>query len=666
LSRHRDLPKRPRALEHASDAGITLIEVLVSSMLIGILMTAMTAFFVSTVSATGRQGGQQVAAQLADDATELVRALRGSAVAAGRDKTSSDSQWAGPVAGVAPYLADMQETWDTTATFPSGASAPLPTTAKYVTIDGVSYGQNWYVGRCWQPQAGGDCDATPTTGDVELFRVVVAVIWSERHCASSTCSYVTATLVSGASGEPVFNPTQPAQPATVTNPGDRLGEVAVADSLQVTATGGAPPRTWSASGLPPGLTMSSDGLIAGTPTTAGTYSVTARVTDGFGLVGSAAFSWTINPLPQLANPGSQTTILGTAVSLPVSLSGGTGPMAWSVAKPGPWGASGLPPGLSIDTSTGVISGTPTTAGPAADVTVTVVDSFGNSASETFTWTVTAPPPTVGITFPADGGTYTSTSWDAGCGSRICGTAAATGSGVAVVSASIRQGSGNYWNGSAFASASEVLLPATGTTSWSLAFAGGNFPATGSYTVRAVVTDTAGGTASTSSSFTIDNVAPAPTALTLHNANGAVTPRTDEARITFSEPLDTSSVCSAWSGTGDQTLGGGGVVVTITNNGADDVLTVTAGACTLHIGSIATGNDYVSATSTFSGTGTNESRVTWTASTRMLTIHIGRQASGALRSGLATGTAVYTPDAAIADGSGNRVVTTPFSSSGQRF
>jgi prepilin-type N-terminal cleavage/methylation domain-containing protein len=142
LSRHRDLPKRPRALEHASDAGITLIEVLVSSMLIGILMTAMTAFFVSTVSATGRQGGQQVAAQLADDATELVRALRGSAVAAGRDKTSSDSQWAGPVAGVAPYLADMQETWDTTATFPSGASAPLPTTAKYVTIDGVSYGQN--------------------------------------------------------------------------------------------------------------------------------------------------------------------------------------------------------------------------------------------------------------------------------------------------------------------------------------------------------------------------------------------------------------------------------------------------------------------------------------------------------------------------------------------
>jgi hypothetical protein len=111
-----------------------------------------------------------------------------------------------------------------------------------------------------------------------------------------------------------------------------------------------------------------------------------------------------------------------------------------------------------------------------------------------------------------------------------------------------------------------------------------------------------------------------------------------------------------------------VVVTITNSGANDVLTVAAGACTLHIGSVATGGDYVALTSTFAGsTVATESRVTWTAATRVLTVHIGSQASGLLNLvPQSTATATYTPDAAIADPAGNGAVTTPFSATGQRF
>jgi hypothetical protein len=168
--------------------------------------------------------------------------------------------------------------------------------------------------------------------------------------------------------------------------------------------------------------------------------------------------------------------------------------------------------------------------------------------------------------------------------------------------------------------------------------------------------------------TVDSSFPTPTGLTLLDAGGTVTPRTDEVRITFSEALNVSSVCSAWSGTGDQALGGSGVVVTITESLVNDVLTVAAGACTLHIGSVATGGDYVLTTSTFSGaTAATESRVTWTAATRVLTIHLGSLTSGILQVvPQATATATYTPDAAITDLGGNPVVTTPFNATAQRF
>jgi Putative Ig domain len=106
---------------------------------------------------------------------------------------------------------------------------------------------------------------------------------------------------------------------TVTNPGNQSTAVGTAVSLQISASDSASGQTltYSATGLPAGLSISSSGLISGTPTTAGTYSVTVTAKDTTGASGSASFTWTISSgsgsgctaSQLLGNPGFET---GTA------------------------------------------------------------------------------------------------------------------------------------------------------------------------------------------------------------------------------------------------------------------------------------------------------------------------------------------------------------------
>ncbi|MFJ6794992.1 putative Ig domain-containing protein [Streptomyces sp. NPDC091268] len=161
------------------------------------------------------------------------------------------------------------------------------------------------------------------------------------------------------------------------------GVVGAPAELRNSATGGTAPYTWSATGLPAGLAVSSaTGTVSGTLTTPGTFQVTLTATDSAGRKGSAGFTWTVTTpgtgAPSLVDPGSQNAIIGRPVNLPLQATGGTTPYTFSAVN--------LPAGLGINATTGLVSGTPTAWG-FRNATLTVTDAAGKKASVTVTFTV---------------------------------------------------------------------------------------------------------------------------------------------------------------------------------------------------------------------------------------------------------------------------------------
>ena len=176
------------------------------------------------------------------------------------------------------------------------------------------------------------------------------------------------------------------EPPVLTSPGDQFGQEGDIVSLSITANDpDANPLTFSATGLPVDLSIDSiSGLISGTLsfTSAGSHNVTVTVTDGID-TDTVSFQWTVtdvNQPPVLTSPGDQTNQEGDNVNLLVIASDPDGDLVT-------FSATGLPNGLDIDSSSGLISGTLSTVSDGLHNVTLTVSAGTHTVSETFLWTV---------------------------------------------------------------------------------------------------------------------------------------------------------------------------------------------------------------------------------------------------------------------------------------
>ena len=246
--------------------------------------------------------------------------------------------------------------------------------------------------------------------------------------------------------------------ATFTPP--PAGQVGVAYTDTLTAAGGTPPYTWSvnAGSLPPGITLTSAGVLAGTPTAAGSYAFTVNVIDQNNGIATSSITLVVTATLSLTFTAPPAGQVGVAYTDTLTAAGGTTPYTWSVS------AGSLPAGLTLTASTGVLAGAPTTAGTFS-FTVKVTDANNQTATKATSITVaggvlaitvpastTLPSASPGGTISARLGTVTVTdnrgiagaSWTA----TVTGTTFITGGGTPPETIPLTQVT--YWSGGATA------------------------------------------------------------------------------------------------------------------------------------------------------------------------------------------------------------------------
>ncbi|MFN0112306.1 MAG: beta strand repeat-containing protein [Blastocatellia bacterium] len=166
------------------------------------------------------------------------------------------------------------------------------------------------------------------------------------------------------------------------------GQVGANYSQQLSSSG-VGSTTWSVSvgSLPPGLTLNpGSGLLSGVPTISGTFSFTVRATDSSsnGCYGEMPYTLVINCQPLNITPTTATlpnAIAGATYNQTLALTGGSGPTNWTIS------AGSLPAGMSLNPTTGVLSGTITVTGTFNFTVKATVSSSGCFTTRPYSITI---------------------------------------------------------------------------------------------------------------------------------------------------------------------------------------------------------------------------------------------------------------------------------------
>ena len=199
---------------------------------------------------------------------------------------------------------------------------------------------------------------------------------------------VTATDAGGCDGNRAYTLEVTCPPIAALPPTLTHAPLNVPYEASLTASAGTPPFVFAVTSgaLPPGLALSAEGLLSGTPTTPGTFPFRVEITDATACEGGTDYTITVTcpviavlpavlPDATVENPYSQT----------LSASAGAAPFSWAI------GAEALPEGLELDPGTGELTGTPLDAGEFW-FTATVTDANGCEGSAELTLTVHPPVP----------------------------------------------------------------------------------------------------------------------------------------------------------------------------------------------------------------------------------------------------------------------------------
>ena len=166
--------------------------------------------------------------------------------------------------------------------------------------------------------------------------------------------------VGGATDPTVF--TVPSAPVVISPTSLPTATVNVPTTQTLTATGGnGGPYTFAVvAGAPPtGVTLSPGGSLSGTPTAAGTFNFTVSANDGVSPIATQAYAWVVAVIT-VTPTALPTLVVNQPASIQfAAIGGGGGPFTFSVSS------GSLPAGVTLNSTTGLASGTPTTAGAVA-------------------------------------------------------------------------------------------------------------------------------------------------------------------------------------------------------------------------------------------------------------------------------------------------------------